>query len=597
MARMESSRDSLMTLFIPPDGPVEISALYSGGSNEPILIYVSSSQEDVTGWYKKPTNSSRGNDEEWTEVKDLKDKAPDKLTNPTGCNNENFKQLVKTLRELGCTDLQKCLEPPPLGQNGVQREEVPAADLSDQVPDTESETKILIQGTTYPPEVTEKLKDLIVTPSGCGETLPQLSPPGQSAGPGPAGQDGSLGANASKATSTPHSSSTSQSPGTSQIFPWKETVFGGLAAVVSGLVGFAGFKDLSNPDETKLDVHTENAYGVSLKEYTPKSAFHISSVLDGDKELWKAGAGKECLFVESYSKGALELLYLETSESSGTKYKYFEKLDGVWKEIDEEPFNEKAKTFIGESGRDAYLNIAHPNRLLCKSFNYTFAANAIKLVVSNKGVSVSKLVNDTETVWTAEPGETFDHAKVYLNKDGTPELILVTLRTLSGISRRDYVKTENGWSVCNNSNAKKKSLRDPVEWKSNFDIDVSASKDADKCTIFEAELLGVTVKHFFPKPSHVAIQVKDGGKFLWNGGANDRCLSCLIYKKGTVEILEMTVVERLTRRWKFFERNTDGWKEVDKTEFDKKLKNITGGTHQQTETTKITSVATTEQNT
>ncbi|EKX72574.1 hypothetical protein BEWA_050420 [Theileria equi strain WA] len=32
-----------------------------------------------------------------------------------------------------------------LGQNGVQREEVPAAELSDQVPDTESETKILLQ--------------------------------------------------------------------------------------------------------------------------------------------------------------------------------------------------------------------------------------------------------------------------------------------------------------------------------------------------------------------------------------------------------------------------------------------------------------------
>ena len=30
--------------------------------------------------------------------------------------------------------------------DGVQRVEVPAADLSDQVPDTESETKILLQG-------------------------------------------------------------------------------------------------------------------------------------------------------------------------------------------------------------------------------------------------------------------------------------------------------------------------------------------------------------------------------------------------------------------------------------------------------------------
>lgn len=32
--------------------------------------------------------------------------------------------------------------------DGVQREEIPAADLSDQVPDTESETKILLQGET-----------------------------------------------------------------------------------------------------------------------------------------------------------------------------------------------------------------------------------------------------------------------------------------------------------------------------------------------------------------------------------------------------------------------------------------------------------------
>ncbi|XP_006904210.1 complement C3 [Pteropus alecto] len=66
------------------------------------------------------------------------------------------------------------LDPQNLGQNGVQREEVHAADLSDQVPDTESETKILIQGTPVA-QMTEdaidgeRLKHLIVTPSGCGE--------------------------------------------------------------------------------------------------------------------------------------------------------------------------------------------------------------------------------------------------------------------------------------------------------------------------------------------------------------------------------------------------------------------------------------------
>ncbi|XP_008581904.1 PREDICTED: complement C3 [Galeopterus variegatus] len=62
----------------------------------------------------------------------------------------------------------------PQGAGGVQREEVRPADLSDQVPDTESETRILLQGTPVA-QMTEDaidgdhLKHLIVTPSGCGE--------------------------------------------------------------------------------------------------------------------------------------------------------------------------------------------------------------------------------------------------------------------------------------------------------------------------------------------------------------------------------------------------------------------------------------------
>ncbi|XP_011822874.1 PREDICTED: complement C3 [Mandrillus leucophaeus] len=68
----------------------------------------------------------------------------------------------------------RTLDPERLGQDGVQREDVPPADLSDQVPDTESETRILLQGTpvaqmTEDAIDAERLKHLIVTPSGCGE--------------------------------------------------------------------------------------------------------------------------------------------------------------------------------------------------------------------------------------------------------------------------------------------------------------------------------------------------------------------------------------------------------------------------------------------
>uniref|UniRef100_A0A8B9NJJ0 Complement C3 n=1 Tax=Accipiter nisus TaxID=211598 RepID=A0A8B9NJJ0_9AVES len=58
--------------------------------------------------------------------------------------------------------------------NGVQEEKVKAGNLSDIVPNTESETKVSIQGNPVSIMVEkaidgEKLKHLIVTPAGCGE--------------------------------------------------------------------------------------------------------------------------------------------------------------------------------------------------------------------------------------------------------------------------------------------------------------------------------------------------------------------------------------------------------------------------------------------
>ncbi|AFZ79776.1 hypothetical protein BEWA_026250 [Theileria equi strain WA] len=102
----------------PISGPISISALYSDNSSKnPVLIYVESTGSPaVKGWYQKKS--------------------------PSGSNTDGNEEWIKALKELGCTGFEACL-----GQNGVQREEVPAADLSDQVPDTESESKILLQGT------------------------------------------------------------------------------------------------------------------------------------------------------------------------------------------------------------------------------------------------------------------------------------------------------------------------------------------------------------------------------------------------------------------------------------------------------------------
>ncbi|KAM7141304.1 complement C3 [Molossus nigricans] len=91
--------------------------------------------------------------------------------------SDGVKKTLKVVPEgirVNKTVAVRTLDPENLGQNGEQREEIEAADLSDQVPDTESETRILLQGTPVAQMAEdaidgERLKHLIVTPSGCGE--------------------------------------------------------------------------------------------------------------------------------------------------------------------------------------------------------------------------------------------------------------------------------------------------------------------------------------------------------------------------------------------------------------------------------------------
>ncbi|EKX73332.1 signal peptide containing protein [Theileria equi strain WA] len=239
------------------------------------------------------------------------------------------------------------------------------------------------------------------------------------------------------------------------------------------------------------------------------------------------------------------------------------------------------------------LDLANPDKDECEFFEYPFAGNAVQLIVPKRNIAVTRLVDGEEEVYVLSTGEMFQYANSYLNTDGTPELVLVTLRTLSGTSRRDYVKTENGWTFCTYSNVKIKSLKTRSTWISDFNIDLSLETSTDQCTIFETELLGVTTKHFFPKPGYLAKGVKDVNGLLWSsskpiytegtigrhsGYYNDYCLSCLVYKKGSMELLEMVVVESCSRRWKFFEKDGTEWRDIGGVEdFLNKLKVIMEG--------------------
>ncbi|AFZ79223.1 hypothetical protein BEWA_020700 [Theileria equi strain WA] len=140
---VKRKRINITGLGLPTKELVKVYVFYSD-SRDPVLIYVHGGGAGATGWYQNKGNHV------WEKAPDgLKSITPDNLS-ILDCSDKDFKALAEELNRLGCTGLQQCtrtLDPEHLGQNGVQREEVPAADLSDQVPDTESETKILLQGT------------------------------------------------------------------------------------------------------------------------------------------------------------------------------------------------------------------------------------------------------------------------------------------------------------------------------------------------------------------------------------------------------------------------------------------------------------------
>ncbi|EKX72183.1 signal peptide containing protein [Theileria equi strain WA] len=225
------------------------------------------------------------------------------------------------------------------------------------------------------------------------------------------------------------------------------------------------------------------------------------------------------------------------------------------------------------------LDIAHPNVLLCQSFDYYYDDNLTKLIVPEEGIIISKLMNGKEEVWSPSSGEEFDHAKVYFNKYNEPELVRVLAKTLTTV-KEYYFELNNGvWVPSSNSEERMQNLRMISTCTSDLTVDISSTNSTDKCTVFQVNLLGVTTKHFFPNPGYAVVGVKDKSKELWMSprlikglkplvndgtfdGYIDYCLSCVLYKKEDVKLLEMTVIENLSKRWKFFEKIDGEWNEV-----------------------------------
>ncbi|AFZ81007.1 signal peptide-containing protein [Theileria equi strain WA] len=195
--------------------------------------------------------------------------------------------------------------------------------------------------------------------------------------------------------------------------------------------------DLTKPDETKLDVHTETESGVSFKGYSSKDAFHISSVVEGRTSVWRASGDEKCVLAKLSSKGDSSLLLI--SLESG--YVYFEKNGSNWKEIKQDEFNGKLATLMGET-----LDLSNPDTSKILVHTETKSEVTVKYHypkdTSKDDFHISSVMDGEVEVWTCGTGETSGLVNSYTKGSS---LLLIGVDKGDDLEHKYFGKVDGKW--------------------------------------------------------------------------------------------------------------------------------------------------------
>ncbi|EKX72717.1 signal peptide containing protein [Theileria equi strain WA] len=235
---------------------------------------------------------------------------------------------------------------------------------------------------------------------------------------------------------------------------------------------------------------------------------------------------------------------------------------------------------LDQTSGSATLKLTKPDDSIYQSFDYYHDDNHIKLVLPQEGVIVTK-ISENRGIWTGKAGETLEYAKVYLKKDGKLQFVRVWKRDSSGINCLNYTRGRiYGWSEFKGDiSTKINPLKVATEHKGDSIIDLKKDEDTKKCRIFSVNFLGVPTRSYSPKPGYYATEVKDGDESLWKAseGTDEKCLSCELYTKDEPFIVLLTIKGANRNENIYLEKADQKWREIEKTDFDKKLEKLTTG--------------------
>ncbi|AFZ80672.1 hypothetical protein BEWA_000770 [Theileria equi strain WA] len=219
------------------------------------------------------------------------------------------------------------------------------------------------------------------------------------------------------------------------------------------------------------------------------------------------------------------------------------------------------------------IDITEKRMDLYKTIHYECEQNSIRLILPHKDIRVDKVASDGIILSEFSSTEALEYIKAYLNIDGKPELVIVMFTDNGNLRSRNYARKKEEWERNSyNYITMIKDLQFDVSMSCNCLIDVGCAVDNENCTIFDADILGLYTRFFFPKSGHVAREVRYNQQILWtaNQGEDGKCISCAIYTYGTTSLLffRVKVGEGIYYRW--FDKVDGSWKEVERFFFFRK---------------------------
>lgn len=107
--------------------------------------------------------------------------------------------------------------------------------------------------------------------------------------------------------------------------------------------------DISDPDMDKISTFNGIDDGISYRQYFAKPRFQITAVTDEGTPIWIAGPGIDFVSVVLFSDEYHIILVVELDIDKYEVSKYFQRVNGEWKEISEAEYDDIVDDMMEES--------------------------------------------------------------------------------------------------------------------------------------------------------------------------------------------------------------------------------------------------------